>query len=59
MLHISIVSRQGVSVDAAGAQFGAAYAVGWFDDLAQMRQVAREYHGVSQIHLDAGKVVLR
>jgi len=57
--YVCFIEEIGGRPVAAGAQFGAAYAVGWFDDLAQMRQVAREYHGVSQIHLDAGKVVLR
>jgi hypothetical protein len=36
----------------AGDTFGAAYIVGWFDDLAEMRKVYDRYKGKRTIVLD-------
>jgi hypothetical protein len=38
----------------AGDTFGAAYIVGWFDDLAEMRKVYDHYKGKRRIVLDKG-----
>ena len=37
----------------AGESFGAAYAVGWFDDIAAMEKVCDEYKGKRGIRVDA------
>jgi hypothetical protein len=37
----------------AGESFGAAYAVGWFDDIAAMEKVCDEYKGKKSIRVDA------
>ena len=42
-----------------GEQFGAAYAVGWFDDVAQMQQTADAHRGVAGLRLEDGRVVLQ
>ncbi len=57
--YVCFIQEIGGRPVAAGAQFGAAYAVGWFDDVQQMRKVAQEYRGVSEVHLEAGEAVLR
>ena len=36
----------------AGESFGAAYAVGWFDDIAAMEKVCDEYKGKKRIRVD-------
>ena len=42
----------------AGEAFGAAYAVGWFDDVPAMERVADRYRGVRFIKIDDGKLAL-
>lgn len=37
----------------AGESFGAAYAIGWFDDIAQMEAVADEHRGATGLAVDA------
>lgn len=37
----------------AGESFGAAYAIGWFDDLAQMEAVADEHRGATGLDVSA------
>jgi hypothetical protein len=39
----------------AGEAFGAAYIVGWFDDIDQMQKVYDRYKGKRAIVLDKGK----
>jgi hypothetical protein len=39
----------------AGESFGAAYAVGWFDDIAEMEKVCDRYRGKSRIVIEEGK----
>ncbi len=39
----------------AGETFGAAYIVGWFDDLDEMRKVYDRYKGKHTIVLEKGK----
>jgi hypothetical protein len=39
----------------AGETFGAAYVVGWFDDLADMNAVYDRYRGKSRIVVADGK----
>ena len=35
--------------------FGAAYAVGWFDDIAAMEKLCDRYKGKRRIHIQDGK----
>jgi hypothetical protein len=37
----------------AGDTFGAAYVIGWFDDIPQMEQVYDRYKGATRITADA------
>jgi hypothetical protein len=39
----------------AGESFGAAYVVGWFDDVPEMQKVYDQYKGAKRIVVDAGK----
>jgi hypothetical protein len=39
----------------AGETFGAAYAVGWFDDIESMERLADRYHGVRRLRVEDGK----
>jgi hypothetical protein len=39
----------------AGERFGAAYVVGWFDDVPAMEQLYDGYHGARSIVIEAGK----
>lgn len=41
-----------------GERFGAAYAVGWFDDIAQMQQTAATHRGVRGLRVEGNRVVL-
>jgi hypothetical protein len=43
----------------AGETFGAAYIVGWFDDLDEMRKVYDRYKGKRTIDIEKGKFVLK
>jgi hypothetical protein len=43
----------------AGDTFGAAYVVGWFDDVAEMEKVYDKYKGAKEIGLADGKVTVR
>ncbi len=36
----------------AGQSFGAAYIIGWFDDVAEMEQVACEFRGITGIEIE-------
>jgi hypothetical protein len=36
----------------AGESFGAAYVVGWFDDIPAMEQIADRYRGATAIELE-------
>jgi hypothetical protein len=42
----------------AGESFGAAYVVGWFDDIPQMQQVYDRYRGKSRIVVAEGRIRL-
>ncbi|MFO0928059.1 MAG: hypothetical protein U0736_13650 [Gemmataceae bacterium] len=42
----------------AGETFGAAYAVGWFDSIAEMEKVCDRYKGKRAIRVDGGRLVL-
>ena len=37
----------------AGASFGAAYAIGWFDDIAEMEAVADAHRGATRLEVSA------
>jgi hypothetical protein len=37
----------------AGESFGAAYVIGWFDDVAHMQQVYDQYRGTNRINVDS------
>jgi len=39
----------------AGESFGAAYAVGWFDDVKQMEEVCDRYKGKKRIVIDGDR----
>ena len=43
----------------AGESFGAAYVVGWFDDVAEMEKTYDKYKGAKELRIDDGKVVVR
>jgi hypothetical protein len=43
----------------AGESFGAAYIVGWFDDLEEMRKVYDRYKGKRAIVVEKGKFRLK
>jgi hypothetical protein len=57
--YVCFIEEVGGRPVARDEQFGAAYAVGWFDDIAQMQQTADAYRGVAGIRLDNGRVVLQ
>jgi hypothetical protein len=42
----------------AGESFGAAYAVGWFDDVASMEKVCDQYRGRTRIRIQGDTFVL-
>jgi hypothetical protein len=42
----------------AGESFGAAYAVGWFDDIPEMEKVAERYRGKRGIRIEDGRFTL-
>lgn len=42
----------------AGEAFGAAYLIGWFDDIPQMRRVYDEYKGVKRLNVANGSLLL-
>lgn len=42
----------------AGESFGAAYVVGWFDDVAEMNAAYDEHAGVTEIRTDGDRLVL-
>ena len=41
----------------AGESFGAAYIIGWFDDIAEMEKVYDEYKGTKSVTIKDGKMV--
>jgi hypothetical protein len=43
----------------AGETFGAAYIVGWFDDVAEMEKVYDKYKGAKAVDVKDGKVVVK
>jgi len=43
----------------AGETFGAAYVVGWFDDIPEMEKVYDKYKGAKGFGIEDGKVVVR
>jgi len=43
----------------AGESFGAAYVVGWFDDIPEMEKVYDRYKGAKSVRIEDGKVVVR
>jgi hypothetical protein len=43
----------------AGESFGAAYVVGWFDDIAEMERVYDKYKGAKSVAVVDGKVVVK
>jgi hypothetical protein len=42
----------------AGESFGAAYAIGWFDDIASMEKLCDRYKGKKSIRIEDGRFVL-
>jgi hypothetical protein len=40
----------------AGESFGAAYVVGWFDDVAEMNKTYDQYRGAKRINVEGGKL---
>jgi hypothetical protein len=42
----------------AGETFGAAYVVGWFDDVKDMEKVCDQYSGKKRIRIEGKKFVL-
>jgi hypothetical protein len=42
----------------AGDSFGAAYAVGWFDDIKAMENLCDRYRGRKSIRIEAGRFSL-
>lgn len=43
----------------AGESFGAAYVVGWFDDVVEMEKVYDRFKGARRVDIEAGKVVVK
>jgi hypothetical protein len=43
----------------AGESFGAAYVVGWFDDIPEMEKVYDRYKGARSVGIEGGKVVVK
>lgn len=43
----------------AGETFGAAYVVGWFDDIPQMQKTYDKFKGVKTVDVKDGKVILK
>jgi hypothetical protein len=43
----------------AGETIGAAYAIGWFDDVTEMERIADQYRGIRQIDVDGRKLSLK
>src|SRR5262249_43898037 len=43
----------------AGETFGAAYVVGWFDDVAEMEKTYDQFKGTKSLHLSDGRLELR
>ena len=43
----------------AGETFGAAYVVGWFDDVAEMEKVYDQYKGAKSVGIADGKLVIK
>jgi hypothetical protein len=43
----------------AGENFGAAYVVGWFDDVPQMQQTYDRYKGATRIEVEGGKLSVK
>jgi len=50
--YVCFIEEIGGHTVRAGESFGAAYAVGWFDDIDAMHSTAARYRGVSRIDLD-------
>ena len=42
----------------AGETFGAAYVVGWFDDMAEMEKVYDQFKGASRLTVKDGRFML-
>lgn len=49
--YVCLIQEIGGVARAAGESFGAAYAVGWFDDVAEMETVADEHRGVRGLNV--------
>jgi hypothetical protein len=43
----------------AGESFGAAYVVGWFDDIPEMEKVYDRYKGAKSVGIEGGKLVVK
>jgi hypothetical protein len=43
----------------AGESFGAAYAIGWFDDVAEMEKVYDQFKGARRVGIEDGMVVVK
>jgi len=56
--YVCFIEEVGGRAIRRGEQFGAAYAVGWFDDLAEARRTAAAHRGITTIALRGGQVVL-
>jgi len=52
--YVCFIQEIGLLPVAEGESFGAAYAVGWFDNVEQMQQVAAEHAGARGIALEGG-----
>ena len=51
--YVCFIQEIGGYAVSAGESFGAAYAVGWFDDVAEMESVADEHRGVRELEVGA------
>lgn len=57
--YVCFIEEIGGRAVRQGEQFGAAYAIGWFDDIVQMEATARAHRGVTDIRVTEGQVALR
>jgi len=53
--YVCFIQEIGGDAVSAGGSFGAAYAVGWFDDVAAMEAVADERRGVRGLEVHGGR----
>jgi len=54
--YVCFIQELGGRSVRAGETFGAAYIVGWFDDVAEMEKTADEHKGITEVRAEAGRV---